>query len=67
MDGNIQQTVYTIYKQYLSVSPSLYFSFFMYMYEIKKNIMTEFIFLGSFPFYLMVPLISSNLSSTQLQ
>ena len=52
----------------ISLSLRLYiFHFFMYMYEIKKNIMTEFIFLGSFPFYLMVPLISSNLSSTQLQ
>lgn len=68
MDGNIQQTAFTIYKQYLSVSPSLYFYviFEVYVTNIKNN-MTEHIFLGSFLFYLMFPLISSNLSSTQLQ
>lgn len=68
MDGNIQQTVYTIYKQYLSVSPSLYsyVTFYVYVWD-KKNIMTEQFFLGSFLFYLMFPLISSNLFSTQLQ
>lgn len=40
MDGNIQQTAFTIYKQYLSVSPSLYFYviFEVYVTNIKKTI-----------------------------